>query len=303
MAPAPEPLTEGTRAGRAYRDLLHLPSAGLRHRDVRSATSAPPCSVLDGVDRSRRSSSSTSRPGRSARGWRRSTSPCAATMSAPRGSSAAPTSTSSCCSTSTASSAGATATTSSRSPGAGAAARRDAAHPALGADAHQARCSPALCGQAELVIVMTDTARRILLVDGRPARRARSASSRTARRRCCRGGGELAHGSRPRYVAPMPAGRRLGPLPALHVRPDLGRQGPRDGDRGAAGDHRAPPRGALPDRRPYASRCRAPRRRALPPVAGARGARRSASRTTSSSTTASSRSTRSPISSPSPTSS
>ena len=35
MAPASEPLTEGTRAGRAHRDRLDLPAAGLRHRRLR----------------------------------------------------------------------------------------------------------------------------------------------------------------------------------------------------------------------------------------------------------------------------
>ncbi len=65
--------------------------------------------------------------------------------------------------------------------------------------------------------------------------------------------------------------RRRRRLPALDVRADLARQGPRDGDRGAAGDRRAPPRGTLRDRRPHPSRRRAPRGRAVP--ADARAAR------------------------------
>ena len=60
---------------------------------------------------------------------------------------------------------------------------------------------------------------------------------------------------------------------ALDVRADLGREGPRDGDRGAAGDRGAPSRGALRDRRAHASGHRAPRRRALPADARAGGAR------------------------------
>ena len=66
--------------------------------------------------------------------------------------------------------------------GAGAAARRDAAHGALGADAASAAtCSPSCAREAELVIVMTDTAQRCSS-SAAPARRRRSASCRTARR-------------------------------------------------------------------------------------------------------------------------
>ena len=51
-------------------------------------------------------------------------------------------------------------------------------------------------------------------------------------------------------------------VPALHLRADLGRQGHRDGDRGAARDRRAASRGAVPDRRADAPGGRASRRRA-----------------------------------------
>ena len=75
-------------------------------------------------------------------------------------------------------------------------------------------------------------------------------------------------------------------------------QGPRDGDRGAAGDRGAPSRGALRDRRADASRTS---RTARASGTGCRSRRRCstwASRITSSSTTASSASTRSPTCSP-----
>ena len=83
------------RAHHAYRHLLHLPSPGMRHRDVLDSTSAPRCSRCPTSTTSARSSSSTSRPARSGPTCsRRSRSPCAATTCAPRGCSATWTSTS-----------------------------------------------------------------------------------------------------------------------------------------------------------------------------------------------------------------
>ena len=62
-------------------------------------------------------------------------------------------------------------------------------------------------------------------------------------------------------------------LPPLHLRADLGRKGPRDGDRRAARDHRATPADRLRDRRSHPPRRRAPGGRAVPADAGAPRAR------------------------------
>ncbi len=71
---------------------------------------------------------------------------------------------------------------------------------------HQLEVLTALCDRAERVMVMTDTARRVLIgLDACQATKIRivphGAPAVLARRRA-----ELAHGSRPRYVAPMPGG-------------------------------------------------------------------------------------------------
>ena len=71
---------------------------------------------------------------------------------------------------------------------------------------HQLEVLTALCDRAERVLVMTDTARRILIELGAcQATKIRvvphGAPAVLSRRR-----GELANGSRPRYVAPMPGG-------------------------------------------------------------------------------------------------
>ncbi len=63
------------------------------------------------------------------------------------------------------------------------------------------------------------------------------------------------------------------PLPALHLRADLRREGAGDGDRGPARDHRPSPGSRLRDRRPHASRRRAPGGGEIPADAGAARAR------------------------------
>ena len=98
---------------------------------------------------------------------RRSRRPFAATTCAPRGCSGGSTSTSSCSSTSTGSSAAATASTCSRSP---AASRSRSSSPCTRCSPSRRRirrtCSRELCGEAELVIVMTETALRLLVASG-----------------------------------------------------------------------------------------------------------------------------------------
>ena len=93
-----------------------------------------------------------------------------------------------------------------------------------------------------------------------PARRRRSGSCRTARRRCLlRRAAENRNGRRSRYAAGRPRRPPRRALPAVDVRADLGRQGDRDGDRRAAVDRRAPSAGALPGRRSDPPRRRTPR--------------------------------------------
>ena len=97
---------------------------------------------------------------------------------------------------------------------------------------HQLEVLTELCSQAELVIVMTETAQRLLVECGAcPEEKVRV----------------VPHGAPTRLTARAaaasgPYARADGPLPALHVRADLAGQGARDGDRGAAVDPRAPSR-------------------------------------------------------------
>ena len=171
--------------GGAYRDRLHVSAACMRHRRLRlrparSAARRPASTTSDCW------SSSTSRRARSGAACsRRSRRRCAATTFARPGCSAASTSTSCCSSTSTGSSAAPTASTCCRS-------REELSQPlvvtlhtrALGADAAPGRgARPSCAREAELVIVMTETARRLLVECGAcPAEKIRSC--RTARRRC-----------------------------------------------------------------------------------------------------------------------
>ena len=127
---------------------------------------------------------------------------------------------------------------------------------------HQLEVLTELCAKAELVIVMTDTALRLLVDCGAcPADKVRV----------------VPHGAPSRLIARAPSSgpyARTGePLHAFHIRADLARQGAGDGDRGAAVDDRASPRDRLHDRRAHASRRRAPRRRTVPPHAPAARAR------------------------------
>ena len=82
----------------------------------------------------------------------------------------------------------------------------------------------ALCRQAELVIVMTETARAPARRRAARARATRFASCLTARRRCSRGARRATRSSaRPEtaHRAPRYGGRRA--VPALDLRADLGR--------------------------------------------------------------------------------
>ena len=101
---------------------------------------------------------------------------------------------------------------------------------------HQAEVLAAVCRQAELVIVMTETARRLLVEggtlpggqgSGRAARRPAGACA--ARRRVRAGNAPPGNVACARDTAPDGAA-----VPALDVRADLGGEGARDGDRGAA---------------------------------------------------------------------
>ena len=121
---------------------------------------------------------------------------------------------------------------------------------------HQLDVLTALCREAERVIVMTETARRLLIeLRACPAEKIRivphGAPALLGQRRA-----EHAAGRRPVYVTPRQGRLRgdAGSVPALDVRAPIGRQGPRDSDRGAAGDRRAAPRGPVPDRRAHPSR-------------------------------------------------
>ena len=253
---------------RAHRDRLHVPAAGLRDRHV---LGRPARALLgtDTVDASPISSPScTSRRARSGEACsRRSRRPSAATTSAPRGCSAGSTSTSCCSSTSTGSSAAATASTCCRS-------REELAQP-LVVTLHTVLSEPTP-HQAEVLTELCERGRardrddrhgaRLLVESGACPRR-RCGSSRTARR-CA-----SPRAARERRPTAVHATRAERSVPALDVRPDLARQGARDGDRGAAGDDRTAPRGRLHDRGPHASGRRAPRGRAVPPHARAARAR------------------------------
>ena len=114
---------------------------------------------------------------------------------------------------------------------------------------HQAEVLTELCAEAELVIVMTDTALRLLVESGAcPEEKVRV----------------VPHGA-PVRIAERAARNLQAPrstsstedctFPALHVRPDLARQGSGDGDRSAAGDDRTAPGDRLHDRRPHPSGC------------------------------------------------
>ena len=132
----------------------------------------------------------------------------------------------------------------------------------------------ALCSLATLVCVFTETAKR-MVVDLQlvPPERVRV----------------LPHGA-PEDLRPPDGERRLLRLPrrgdgepphaidasrqrALHLRSDLARQGNRDRDRGDARHRRAPPEGAVPDRRTDPPRGVQRARRGVPALAGAPGRR------------------------------
>ena len=154
---------------RAHRDRLHLSAAGVRDRHVRRRPARGRCSACRRRRRRRprRGRERAVEPAAARAARRRSRRPSAATTCAPPGCSAGSTSTSCCSSTSTGSSAAATASTCCRS-------REELAQPLVVTlhtvlsepTPHQAEVLTELCAQAELVIVMTETALR-LLVDSR----------------------------------------------------------------------------------------------------------------------------------------
>ena len=151
-------LTKGAHGARAYGDLLDVPAARMRDRNVR-VRRATSLLAVPGVGASARSRSSTRRPAHSApRSSRPSRRRYGATTSERHGSSADSTSTSSSCSTSTGSSAAPTASTCCRSHRSSPGRSSSPPHGALGADGSSARGATALCAEAERVIVMTETA-------------------------------------------------------------------------------------------------------------------------------------------------
>ena len=168
---------------------------------------------------------------------------------------------------------------------------------------HQLEVLTGLCAEAELVIVMTETARRLLVDCGAcPAEKVRVVPHGAPARVITRAGASerfvgLAEG---RCVVGWLCTRRRA-LSALHVRADLGRQGFRDGDRGAAVDDRAAPRDRLRDRGHEPIPTSPTGRASSTGSCSSGGCSSSASPSTSSSTTGSSRSTSSPICSRRPT--
>ena len=198
-----------------------------------------------------------------------STRTSAATTRRPPACSSAAATTSSSSSTSTASSAGRKARTSCRSPTELRQPMVLTLHTVLSAPSvRQAETLRALCDLATLVCVFTETARR-MVVDARlaPPERVRVVPH----------GGPTELLPRP---TPAPAARpgrarrdRRRPLGARDLRPDLTRQGDRDRDRGDAGDRRAPPEGALRDRRPDPPRGGQAPRRGVPDLARTAGSR------------------------------
>ena len=164
IAGAPAHSCEPPGLTRAYCDLLDVPAARVRDRNLR-VRRAVVAARGPGADEPISSRSSTRRRARSGTMCsRRSRRRCGATTSARRGSWAGSTSTSSCCSTSTGSSAAPTASTCCRS-------REELARPLVltlhtvlsEPTDHQREVLTALCEEAERVIVMTETARALLL--------------------------------------------------------------------------------------------------------------------------------------------
>ena len=97
---------------------------------------------------------------------------------------------------------------------------------------HQLAVLSELCERAELVIVMTDTAQRLLVECGAcPEEKVRVVPHGAPLRITARASTRLVRPVRTHERARRPSDLRL----------DLARQGPGDGDRGVAGDDRAPP--------------------------------------------------------------
>jgi len=106
---------------------------------------------------------------------------------------------------------------------------------------HQLQVVTALCHEAERVIVMTETARRIIVELGVVRRREASRhTSRRARRSRCRACGARGRPSPPvrRFDTRRLRAHRFA-LPPLELRAPLAGQGARDDDRRAPGDRRA----------------------------------------------------------------
>ena len=143
--------------------------------------------------------------------------------------------------------------------GAGAAARRDLAHGALGTDAAPARCALGAL-RASRAGDRDDRHRAAAARGVRSVRRGED-PRRAAR---CTGAPDRARARAANAAAPRARDERVH---AVDVRADLARQGAGDGDRGAAGDRRAPSGGRLRDRRANASRRRVSGGRAIPPHA------------------------------------
>ena len=279
-------LTKGAHGHRAYCDLLDVPAARMRDRNVRV-----------------RRSDVASRDSRREERWRhrdrrRGVEP--ATDGRPRNRVAggtrrlrsrgkAPgsdsTSTSFCCSTSTGSSAVPTASTFSRS-------RRSLTRPLVltlhtvlsEPTDHQREVLTALCEEAERVIVMTETARGLLLrMDGCAPDKIRVVQHGAPAVLGRRSGNGLGAVTWPRST---PISFR-----PFHVRAHLPGKGHRDSDRGAAGNRRASSRSVVPHRRKNTSAGGAAARESSIGSSSSVARSTSASRTTSSSTIAFSPST------------